>query len=199
MDSLWSQIFYHVWWPGQGNDPMYLINQQMNRDRNNYYGNNYTPHLYSNGRDSGSNPATWRDDARSITNEISLFTLTSTSIKEGRDITVSVSAKSLIDTSPNTELKLFVAVVLDKVVYPSSPNGLTDHYDVVVDLLSGNSGKKIIFEANLSKIETFNWTFPDPWINKSIASWNSNELKIVSWIQDYNSKQILQVFKEVLE
>ena len=61
------------------------------------------------------------------------------------------------------------------------------------------SGKKIIFEANLSKVQTFNWTFPDPWINKSIASWNSNELKIVSWIQDYNSKQILQVFKEVLE
>ena len=59
--------------------------------------------------------------------------------------------------------------------------------------------KKIVFEANLAKVETFKWTFPDPWINKSIASWNSNELKIVSWIQDYNSKQILQVFKEVLE
>ena len=82
MDSVWSQIFYHVWWPGQGNDPMYLINQQMNRDRNNYYGNNYTPHLYSNGRDSGSNPATWRDDARNITNEISLFTL----IRVNKDI-----------------------------------------------------------------------------------------------------------------
>ena len=178
---------------------MYLINQQMNRDRNDYYGNNYTPHLYSNGRDSGSSPATWRDDARNITNEISLFTMNSTSTKEGRDITVSVSAKSLIDTSPNTNLKLFVAVVLDKVVYPSSPNGLTDHYDVVVDLLSGSNGKKVIFEANVSKLETFNWTFPDPWINKSIASWNSNELKIISWIQDFSSKQILQVFKEVLE
>ena len=76
---------------------------------------------------------------------------------------------------------------------------MTDHYDVVVDLLSGNSGKKVTFEANISEFETFNWTFPDPWINKSIASWNSNDMKIVSWIQDYNSKQILQVFKEVLE
>tara|TARA_A100000164_G_scaffold83261_1_gene71108 strand:+ start:319 stop:918 length:600 start_codon:yes stop_codon:yes gene_type:complete len=199
LDSVWSQIFYHVWWPGQGNDPMYLINQQMNRDRNDYYGNNYTPHLYSNGRDSGTSPATWRDDARNITNEISLFTMNSTSTKEGRDITVSVYAKSLIDTSPNAELKLFVAVVLDKVVYPNSPNGLTDHYDVVVDLLSGNRGKKVIFEANIPKVETFSWTFPDPWINKSIASWNSNELKVVSWIQDYSSKQILQVSKEVLE
>ena len=30
IDTIWSQIYYHVWWPGQGNDPMYLMNQSMN-------------------------------------------------------------------------------------------------------------------------------------------------------------------------
>ena len=196
---MWSQIFYHVWWPGQGNDPMYLANTQMNIDRNNYYLNNYTPHMFTNGKDSGSNPATWRADPLDMINEITLYEMSSTIQAVGNAYSISISSTSLIDTSPNADLRLFVALVVDKLTYPESPNGLTTHNDVVVELISGNAGKKITFNSSQEKIENFEWSFPNPWIDNSIASWDSKKLKVVAWIQDYNSKQILQVTENHLK
>ena len=190
---MWSQIFYHVWWPGQGNDPMYLANTQMNIDRNNYYLNNYTPHMFTNGKDSGSDPATWRSDPIDIINEITLYKMSSSIQAVGNNYSISISSTSLIDTSPNADLRLFIALVVDKLTYPESPNGLTTHNDVVVELISGNTGKKIAFNSSQEKIENFEWSFPNPWIDNSIATWDSKKIKVVAWIQDYNSKQILQV------
>ena len=34
---------------------------------------------------------------------------------------------------------------------------------------------------------------PSEWVNHSKISWNSENLKVVAWIQDYSSKTILQV------
>ena len=87
---MWSQVFYHVWWPGQGNDPMYLANTQMNIDRNNYYLNSYTPHMFTNGKDSGSNPTTWRADPIDIINEITLYEMSSSITAVGNNYSISV-------------------------------------------------------------------------------------------------------------
>ncbi|MEL1229529.1 MAG: hypothetical protein VW833_06965, partial [Candidatus Neomarinimicrobiota bacterium] len=54
LDSVWHRIFYHVWWPSPGNDPMYALNPTMNRVRSNFYEGNFTPHMLTNGSSSGS-------------------------------------------------------------------------------------------------------------------------------------------------
>jgi len=34
---------------------------------------------------------------------------------------------------------------------------------------------------------------PSSWKNHSKITWDSKDLKVVAWIQDYSNKQILQV------
>ena len=90
IDTIWTQIYYHVWWPGQGNDPMYLANTSMNRTRNNYYENNYTPHMFTNGKDSGSNTTNWKNDPKSYLDNVGLYGVRISGIQLGNDISFDV-------------------------------------------------------------------------------------------------------------
>ena len=184
---------YHVWWPGQGNDPMYLANTSMNQVRNNYYGNNYTPHMYTNGIDSGSNTTTWKNDPNIFINEVGLHEIKILGTQSGNSINFNISSSSVRNSKQGADIRLFVATVMDKVNYPNSPNGLTNHHSSVIELLLNNTGKKISFINGVDYIETFNWTIPDKWLNHSLLSFDSRDLSVIAWIQDYNSKKILQV------
>ena len=73
LDSIWSRIYYHVWWPSPGNDPMYALNTSMNRTRSDYYEGNYTPHMFTNGFDSGSSLNSWLDDPKKYLNTVSTY------------------------------------------------------------------------------------------------------------------------------
>ena len=193
LDTMWQQIFYHVWWPGQGNDPMYLANTAMNRTRNNYYGNNYTPHMYTNGRDSGSNPNNWKEDPRGYLSNVGLYEISIKGSRFDNSISFEVISNSLINTGSSSDIRLFVATVMGLVKYPNSPNGLTDHYNSVIELVTGNDGKKMKYISSLNYIESFNWSMPTNWIYHNSINWKSEDIKIVAWIQNYNSKEILQM------
>jgi hypothetical protein len=193
IDTIWSQIYYHVWWPGQGNDPMYLMNQSMNRTRNNYYENNYTPHMYTNGKDSGSGTATWISDPKTYLEEVGLYEINLIGTRSGNEISFDVKMNVIETTPTSQDLRLFVATVIDTVHYPASPNGLTEHHNPVIALLTGNTGKQMKFISGITYTESFTWSMPSGWINHADILWKSSGLKAVSWIQNYKSKEILQV------
>ena len=49
------------------------------------------------------------------------------------------------------------------------------------------------YVSNLDYIESFNWSMPTNWINHNSINWKSEDIKVVAWIQNYNSKEILHV------
>ena len=63
---------------------------------------------------------------------------------------------------------------------------------VVIEQLLGNSGKKISYKANSDYKEKFIWSMPEAWKNNPEIRWSSGNLKVVVWIQDFKSKEILQ-------
>ena len=193
LDSIWTQIYYHVWWPGQGNDPMYLANTSMNRTRNNYYENNYTPHMFTNGKDSGSNTTNWKNDPKDYLNDVSLYGVRISGIQSGNDISFDVELNAVKSTSSSRDLRLFIATVMDTVKYDKSPNGLLVHHNAVIDLLTGDTGKSIKLISGVVTKESFTWSMRTEWINHSDLTYNMSGLKVVAWIQDYSNKEILQV------
>ena len=193
LDSIWTQIYYHVWWPGQGNDPMYLANTSMNRTRNNYYGNSYTPHMFTNGKDSGSNTTNWKNDPKDYLNDVSLYGVRISGIQSGNDISFDVELNAVKSTSSSRDLRLFIATVMDTVKYDKSPNGLLVHHNAVIDLLTGDTGKSIKLISGAITKESFSWSMRTEWINHSDLTYNMSGLKVVAWIQDYSNKEILQV------
>ena len=193
IDSIWSRMFYHVWWPGQGNDPMYLANTNMNQSRNNYYGNNYTPHMYTNGTDSGSNTTNWKNDPKNFLNEVGLHEIKITGTQSENSIDFKIVSSSVKSSKEGEDVRLFVATVMDEVNYLNSYNGLTNHHSAVIELLLGNAGKKISYIGSVNYIESFNWTIPNSWLDHREITFDSNDLTVIAWIQNYSTKNILQV------
>jgi len=82
---------------------------------------------------------------------------------------------------------------MEIVQYPASTNLLTEHHNPVIELLTGNTGKQMKFISGITYTESFIWSMPDDWINHGDISWKSSDLKAVAWIQNYKSKEVLQV------
>ena len=193
LDTMWTQIYYHVWWPGQGNDPMYLANTSMNITRNNYYENNYTPHMFTNGKDSGSNTTNWKNDPKKYLDDVGLYGVRISGNQSGNDISFDVELDAVKSPSSSRDLRLFIATVMDTVKYFGSANGLTEHHNAVIDLITGDTGKSIKLISGVVTKESFSWSMRTEWINHSDLTYNMSGLKVVAWIQDYSNKEILQV------
>jgi len=193
LDTIWTQIYYHVWWPGQGNDPMYLANTAMNRARNDFYENNYTPHMFTNGKDSGSNTTNWKKDPGDYIEKVGMFGIRLNGTRSGNELSFNVIMDAVKSTTNAQDLRLFVATVMDTIKYPGSANGLTQHHNAVIELLTGHTGKNIKLISGSDTKESFNWTMRSEWIDHSDFSWKISGLKVVAWIQNYKNKEILQV------
>ena len=194
LDTIWTQIYYHVWWPPPlRNDPMYLANISMNETRNNYYGNEYTPHMFTNGKDSGSNTTNWINDPKGYLDDVGLYGVRISGIQSGNDISFDVELDAVKSTSSSRDLRLFIATVMDTVKYDRSPNGLIEHHNAVIDLITGDTGKSIKLISGVVTKESFSWSMRTEWINHSDLTYNMSGLKVVAWIQDYKNKEVLQV------
>ncbi len=192
LDSIWSRIYYHVWWPSPGNDPMYALNPDLNRTRSEFYAGNFTPHMFTNGLDSGSSLNSWLDDPKKYLNTVSTYEISFQGAKSDNTLGFEVTTNSMKNIDDSSDIRLFVATVMEKVVYPGSFNGMYEHKNVVIDQLLGNSGKKIQYIANSNYTDYFNWSMPEAWKNNSEIRWSNSNLKVVVWIQDFSSKEILQ-------
>lgn len=192
LDSIWSRIYYHVWWPSPGNDPMYALNPELNRSRSAYYEGSFTPHMFTNGLDSGSSLNLWLEDPKKYLNTVSTYNISHKGSRINDRIDFMVTTTNMKNSDSTSDIRLYVAAVMAKVVYPGSFNGMYEHKNVVMEQLLGNSGKRINYIANVDYVESFNWSIPEVWKNNPDIKWSIGSLKVVSWVQDYNSKEILQ-------
>jgi hypothetical protein len=191
VDSTWLDIRYHVWWPGSGDDPMCWANKEMNTARNDYYGNNYTPHMFTNGSDSKSNSINWTQKPRNLAGSLSPIKIVLTGSRTGMEVSTTVTVTSLQDFS-HRNLRLFVAAVMDTVQYPGSSNGLSEHHNAVMGMLTPNTGQVLTLDSEYPLEYHFDWTILDSWQQATSFTWDAKDLRLVVWIQDYSSKEILQ-------
>ena len=78
------------------------------------------------------------------------------------------------------------------VIYNNSANGLRDHHDAVIEIVTGNEGKKMEYISGVEYVESVSWSVPRNWVDHQQIKWKSEDLKVVAWIQDYSSKTALQ-------
>ena len=148
--------------------------------------------MYTNGKDSGSNPNNWKEDPKNYLSKVGLYDISIKGLQSGNSIDFEVSSSSVMNTGSSTNIRLYIATVMGLVKYPNSPNGLTEHHNAVIELITGNEGKKMSYISGVDYIESFNWSMPNNWINHNSINWKSEDIKVVAWIQNYNSKEILQ-------
>tara|TARA_B100000575_G_C22805290_1_gene474885 strand:- start:55 stop:588 length:534 start_codon:yes stop_codon:yes gene_type:complete len=171
---------------------MYALNPELNRSRSSYYQGSFTPHMFTNGFDSGSNLNSWLDDPKKYLNTVSIYDISFNGSRNEDKLAFEIVTSSMKNINDSKDIRLYVAVVIAKVVYPGSFNGMYEHKNVVVEQLLGNLGKRINYIANSDYLENFNWSMPEAWSNNNEIRWSASNIKVVSWIQDFQSKEILQ-------
>ena len=117
---------------------MYALNTSMNRTRSDYYEGNYTPHMFTNGFDSGSSLNAWVEDPKKYMNEVSFLELSFQGASNSDNFNFAITAKSLIITDDSSDLRLDSATVPPQL------------------------------------------------------RWNSSTIKVIAWVQNYRTKEILQ-------
>jgi hypothetical protein len=159
--------------------------------RNNYYGNNYTPHMFTGGGDSGSNPSTWRSQAVSMVGEYTPVTIELNGDINGYDLNVNVTISSETDLS-GQPTRLFVVTTMDSVYYVG-PNGLADHHHTIIDMLTSTSGDPITLNGTDDVTLNYTWSMDPNWPNNNQVTWDINNLNVAVFVQNYSTKELYQV------
>jgi hypothetical protein len=186
-DSL-AVIRYHVWWPSSG-DPFYQFNIDENTRRNNFYGNNYTPHLFIDGTtDAGYQYSTWESIVRDRWNydpylDIQLFGNYDSQARQV-DLTVRLFAPGYI---PQTwDLRLFVVLMESNIYYGGK------YWDQVMrDIIPYYFGDTLTIDEGQTKVR--NYLFG---VDNQLEDTNC---ELVVFVQSYGSyKLVLQAAKSGL-
>ncbi len=179
-------VRYHAWWPGT--DPMYSENTADNSARINYYGINGVPTYMMDGVVKGipNNPVQIADAMWNDISSTSPFWINVSTNIEGGNYNVNVSV-IVGDNITATNLFLRTSVIERRVHYNSPPgtNGEKDFNDVMRKLLPNATGEAL---TNLSSGDTLRFSFT----TEIQHSWNQSDLAAVAWIQNDDTKEILQ-------
>lgn len=177
-------IAYHTSWPGI--DPMYDQNPTQIADRTAYYGVTGVPDMYMNGNQKNSSPAgfTQQDVADAVAGGSPIaikVKLTPSATDNTADIIIST-----VGEIPTGNWKLLVAVIEKQIVYTVAPgsNGEKVFPNVFRQMLPSIDGETVAF-ANIGNEVTYSYTFPTQ------AAWNLDEIQVIAFIQDANTKQVL--------
>jgi len=147
--------------------------------------------MYTGGDDSGSGPSTWRSHALGMIGDETPVTIELSGGIDGYDVNVSVSISSESNISSDNTV-LIVAATVDSVHY-SGPNGLQDHHATIAGFITGNTGDQITLDGTNDVVMNYEWTMDEDWPNNSTVSWDIENLNIIAFVQNYTTKEILQV------
>ncbi len=179
-------VRYHSWWPGT--DPMYSENTVDNGARINYYGINGVPTYVMDGVVKGvpSNPVQITNEMWNDISATSPLWINVNATVEGGTYNVTVSVIVGDDISA-TNLYLRTAVIERRVHYSSPPgtNGESDFNDVMRKLLPDATGEQL---TGLTPGDTLTFSFT----TEIQHAWNSSDLAAVAWVQNDNTKEIIQ-------
>ncbi len=177
-------IRYHVWWPSE-NDPFYLWNPAPVQARNNYYGNNYTPHLFVDGVDRGSSHGAWDYYITMRAEEespLDIF-LNGSYNPDTREVELAIRINAL-DSIPFSDLRLFYGITESNIYY-DAPNGIDWHHQTFREFLSPDTGQAVSYHQG----NTYVYEIPIFILNQEYASENAH---IWAFVQDYSMREILQ-------
>ncbi|MBC8046625.1 MAG: Omp28-related outer membrane protein [Fimbriimonadaceae bacterium] len=188
-----TSIKYQVWWPGY--DPMYLDNETDVNTRVDYYSVSGVPDALMDGTTiyndcgyySGAPACTDQseiDDQYAVASPL-LIEVSHTFSVDYSTINVHVDITAGSDVTG--DLKLQVAVTERNLFWPAPPgsNGEMDFYNVMKKMLPDANGTSISsFTAGETKSFDFSWTLDYIYI--------MNELQVVGFVQDDDTKDILQ-------
>ena len=148
-------IRYHVWWPSSS-DPYYQFNIEENASRNNYYGNNYTPHLFIDGNtDAGSNYPAWESQFMAQYAVPSDWEISATGTFNILNRTARVNVHIVLGGANPDGVEFVRTALVENNIYWPAPNGINWHEQTFRDMIPNVNGVTItpdengIFDTNL--------------------------------------------------
>jgi hypothetical protein len=177
-------IRYHWYYPNSS-DPWYQYNIADNMARNNYYGNNYSPHLFVDGHhDAGSNTGGW---SNAFTNESYDDALIDMALS-GSFMPDSLAGYLHVDIAVEqyvglNNLRLRVALI-ENDIHRSSPNGTQVHNQTFRDMFPSTAGLGISLPEGERVSFDVRFTVPSP-----IVVDNS---QLVAFVQSDFNREIVQ-------
>ncbi len=171
-----SVIRYHAWWPSSS-DPFYQANIEENTRRINYYGADYTPHLYIDGSiDAGYQASTWENliqqELQVSSPLIMDLDITYDPPSRTGQVITTITVDSVVDfVAP----KLRIALVESDIQY-NAPNGETEHHQIMRDMLPDAEGIPLTLGAGITVVDTQEFSVDPTWVAGNCA--------IVAFVQD---------------
>jgi len=199
----WFIINYHTYNPSRG-DPMYefLRGEEAEDDfcyvrfeEGSWYDISGVPTTYTNGSYSYVNENMASGPLSEMTPV--QISLAGTTI-DGPDIQVRVTISSSSDLTSNNSLYLFIAATLDNVDYEGY-NGEKHHQDVFLGWITDGMNGELLSLAEKEKSKSYTWQMPSNWPQNNFETtwpqveWDAANLRVVAFIQDQSTKEVLQV------
>ena len=199
----WFIINYHTYNPSRG-DPMYefLRGEEAEDDfcyvrfeEGSWYDISGVPTTYTNGSYSYVNENMASGPLSEMTPV--QISLAGTTI-DGPDIQVRVTISSSSDLTSNNSLYLFIAATLDNVDYEGY-NSEKHHQDVFLGWITDGMNGELLSLAEKEKSKSYTWQMPSNWPQNNFETtwpqveWDAANLRVVAFIQDQSTKEVLQV------
>jgi len=178
-------IRYHTWWPN-GNDMYYRANVSENNARINYYGADYTPHLWIDGNvDGGSTYAFWENQISNEENVSSPLSIDlSADYGDEGDFGTITAVIAATDPITNTNLRTRIAITESNL----PPFGQFDVFNCVMrDMVTDATGLALTIAEGDTVTQEANFTLSN--------DWNFANLEIVAFVQSDAGKRVLQAAK----
>jgi hypothetical protein len=176
-------VDYHTWWPLSG-DPFYQGNIPENTARTNYYGADYTPHIYIDGLIDGVDSGPWEQmmlDRGAIASPLTI-------VVNGVQETPTTGRIAAIITNTSAAAVsgyLHFVLIEDNVAYSGSVYShiMRDFIptDATGELISLNPGDAISRDA------AFTMTTGAP-----PSGWTRQNMEAIVFVQDNSTKEVLQ-------
>ncbi|MFN3950764.1 MAG: T9SS type A sorting domain-containing protein [Thermaurantimonas sp.] len=190
---------YQMSWPGTG-DPYYTPEAG---DRRTFYGVNSVPNMQIDGgwnQHAGQATQAIIDQFRAVP---SFVNITASSSLSGQTVNAQISVTPVANISGN--IRLIAAIKETQTTQNVKTNGETIFYDVFKKFLTPTSAGQVITNLNAGTTQNFNfsYTFNGSYILPPNATQpvnhatnhtveNFQNLRVVVWLQDMTTKQILQ-------
>jgi len=188
-----TALGHHMNWPSPGNDPMYLYNPGDNNLRRTFYGINSIPAGQFDGlisiplAYSQSNLQATFDSRKNILSPINIIVTDSAYSTDSMLVRVKIYCETNLS---NPYLTAFVALCENHIHYSSPPgtNQETDFYWVMRKIFPSGSGTDVTLFPGQTKTIEYRY--------KKDPVWNWSEIFPIAYVQDPNTKEIINAAKK---
>jgi hypothetical protein len=182
--DFFALIRYHWYYPDD-TDPFYNYNITDNMARNNYYGNNYSPHLWLDGNhDFGYDTGTWSNGIINEADADAEIAMALSGTYNRDSLAGYLHVNIIVESNPAlNNLKLRVAIDQSGIRW-AAPNGVLYHHQTFRDMFPSTGGLAV----TLREGDTLNYTvrFTTP------IAINADSCELVAFVQSDQNKHIVQ-------